>query len=44
MPRTRPKAKDGAKSVDVYVVESVLDKRTRGGATEYLVKWKDYPS
>ena len=27
----------------LYLVESVLDKRTRRGKTEYLVKWKGYP-
>ena len=26
-----------------YSVEKILDKRTRGGKTEYLIKWEGYP-
>jgi len=26
-----------------YTVEKILDKRTRGGKTEYLIKWEGYP-
>ncbi|KAI8480635.1 hypothetical protein Bbelb_416470 [Branchiostoma belcheri] len=32
------------KDDDIYQVEVVLDKRRRGKKTEYLVKWKGYPS
>lgn len=26
-----------------YSVEKILDKRTKGGKTEYLIKWEGYP-
>ena len=26
-----------------YTVEKILDKRMRGGKTEYLIKWEGYP-
>ncbi|XP_078682397.1 uncharacterized protein LOC144916874 [Branchiostoma floridae x Branchiostoma belcheri] len=32
------------KDDDVYQVEDILDTRRRGRKTEYLVKWKGYPS
>ena len=32
------------KSNSVYQIEKVLDKRTRRGQTEYLVKWQGYPN
>ena len=27
---------------DLYVVEKILDKRSKGGKVEYLVKWENY--
>ena len=26
-----------------YSVEKILDKRTKGGKVEYLIKWEGYP-
>ena len=34
--------KKGKKDVE-YTVEAILDKRTKGDTTEYLLKWKGPP-
>lgn len=28
---------------DLYIVEKIVDKRSRGGKVEYRVKWENYP-
>jgi chromobox protein 5 len=45
---TRSKqAKDNSSSddsdVEAYVVERIIEKRTRNGRVEYFLKWKNYP-
>merc|ERR1712135_65080 len=36
-------AGSGEEAEEEYTVEKILDKRTRGGKTEYLIKWEGYP-
>ena len=33
---------EGSDGGEVYEVEKILEKRTKKGKTEYLIKWKGY--
>ena len=44
LPHTRPPPECGHEDgVEIYEVESVLEKRGTGSRTQYLVEWKGYP-
>ena len=36
-------AEEAASNEEEFVVERIVDKRVRGGVTEYFLKWKNYP-
>lgn len=33
---------DNEEEGEGYIVEKILDKRVRGGKTEYFIKWENY--
>jgi len=39
----RGRGSDGEEEEEEYSVEKILDKRTKGGKVEYLIKWEGYP-
>jgi len=43
MPSSNSDAGSDAEPEEEYTVEKILDKRIRGGKTEYLIKWEGYP-
>jgi len=43
MPRSDSDAGSDGEPEEEYTVEKILDKRIRGGKTEYLIKWEGYP-
>lgn len=43
MPKTDSDAGSDGEPEEEYTVEKILDKRIRGGKTEYLIKWEGYP-
>lgn len=43
MPSSNSDAGSDAEPEEEYTVEKILDKRLRGGKTEYLIKWEGYP-
>jgi len=43
MPSSNSDAGSDGEPEEEYTVEKILDKRIRGGKTEYLIKWEGYP-
>jgi len=39
----RGRGSDGEEEEEEYSVEKILDKRTKSGKVEYLIKWEGYP-
>merc|ERR1712126_654122 len=42
-PATMGRGRGSDEEEEEYSVEKILDKRTKGGKVEYLIKWEGYP-